>query len=130
MVLCGPMKTIASRCAVATLLALIVLVLAWELSLAPLRPGGSWAVLKVLPLLLPLRGLLRQSRYTAQWSSMLILAYFCEGVVRAWSDSGAGRACALAEIALAILFFSAVIVSVRAGRVSRQATPPRRAQPS
>src|SRR4051794_1984022 len=34
--------------AVGSLLALIVLGLAWELWLAPLRPGGSWLVLKVL----------------------------------------------------------------------------------
>jgi uncharacterized membrane protein len=31
--------------AVVSLLALIVLCLAWELWLAPLRPGGSWRVL-------------------------------------------------------------------------------------
>ena len=41
--------------AVASLLALILLTLAWELWLAPLRPGGSWLVLKAAILLLPLR---------------------------------------------------------------------------
>ena len=35
--------------AVASLLALIVLVLGWELFWAPLRPGGSWLALKALP---------------------------------------------------------------------------------
>ena len=46
--------------ACSSLIALILLGLAWELVLAPLRPGGSWMVLKVLPLLLPLRGVLKR----------------------------------------------------------------------
>ena len=58
-----------------SLLALIFLCLAWELWLAPLRPGGSWLALKALPLLLPLLGVLKRRRYTYQWSSMLILAW-------------------------------------------------------
>lgn len=37
--------------AAASLVALIILCVAWELVLAPLRPGGSWMVLKVIPLL-------------------------------------------------------------------------------
>ena len=45
------------KAAVAALLALIVLCVAWELFLAPLRPGGSWLVLKVLPLLAVIRKL-------------------------------------------------------------------------
>ena len=61
--------------AVGSLLALIALCVAWELVLAPLRPGGSWLVLKVVPLLLPLRGVLKRDLYTMQWSSMLILLY-------------------------------------------------------
>ena len=36
--------------AVGSLLGLIILGLAWELVLAPLRPGGSWIALNVLPL--------------------------------------------------------------------------------
>ncbi|MET0217588.1 MAG: DUF2069 domain-containing protein, partial [Burkholderiales bacterium] len=67
----------------ASLVALIALCLAWELWLAPLRPGGSSLALKCLPLLLPLFGLLRGKRYTYQWAWILGLAYFTEGVVRA-----------------------------------------------
>ena len=40
------------RTAVAALLALIALCLAWELVLAPLRPGGSWLALAELLLCL------------------------------------------------------------------------------
>lgn len=89
----------------ATLILLIVLCTVWELWLAPLRPGGSMLVLKALPLLLPLFGILHGRRYTYQWSSMLILAYLAEGLVRATSDPGPSRHVALAEVALATVFF-------------------------
>ena len=69
--------------ACASLIALIFLCLAWELKLAPIQAGGTWLVLKCLPLLAPLFGILNGRRYTYQWSSMLILLYLTEGVVRA-----------------------------------------------
>ena len=97
----------------ASLIALIFLCVAWELWLAPVRPGGSMLALKALPLLLPLFGILRGKLYTFQWSSMLILAYVTEGVVRAWSERGAGQALALAEIVLSMAFFTAAICYAR-----------------
>ena len=97
-----------------SLAALIALCLAWELWLAPLRPGGSLLALKALPLALPLGGILKGKRYTYQWSSLLILAYFIEGATRAWSDHGLSRDLALAEIALSLLFFVAAVSYARA----------------
>jgi uncharacterized membrane protein len=103
-----------------SLVALILLCVFWELFLAPLRPGGSWLVLKALPLLLPLRGVLAGRRYTYQWASMLIMIYFTEGTVRAFSDTGPSRALAAAEIVLATTFFLCAIFYARAtGRASR-----------
>jgi uncharacterized membrane protein len=99
-----------------SLLALIFLCLAWELWLAPLRPGGSWMALKALPLLLPLLGVLNGRRYTYQWASMLILAYLAEGVVRAASDSGMAAALALAEVLLALAFFGSAVFYARLNR--------------
>jgi len=105
----------ASQVAAAVALGtLIALCLAWELWLAPLRPGGSLLALKALPLALPLGGVLRARRYTYQWSSMLILAYFAEGVTRAWSETGMSRDLALAEIALSLTFFVAAVSYARA----------------
>ncbi len=97
----------------AALVALIFLCLAWDLWLAPLRAGGSSLAFKALPLLLPLFGVLRGKRYTYQWSSMLILAYFTEGVVRTWSEHGTGQTLAIAEIALSVVFFTAAIFYAR-----------------
>ena len=97
-----------------SLIGLIVLCVAWEWQLAPLRPGGSWLVLKALPLLLPLRGILKRDIYTMQWSSMVILLYFTEGVVRGVSDTLAlSRYLAWGEAALVLLYFMATILYVR-----------------
>lgn len=102
--------------ACASLIALIFLCLAWELWVAPLHPGGSWLVLKSLPLLLPLFGILHGRRYTYQWSSMLILLYFTEGVVRATTDSGPSRLLAVAETCLTLAFFTSAVLYARLTR--------------
>ena len=99
--------------AVLSLLALIALGLVWELWLAPLRPGGSWLALKVLPLLLPLPGLLANRMYTYRWASLFVWLYFVEGVVRASGDKPPGDLLALLQIALCLVFFSACALHVR-----------------
>lgn len=99
--------------AISSLIGLIALSLMWETFLAPLRPGGSWLMLKTLPLLLPLFGILRGKRYTYQWASMFVLFYFSEGVVRAWSDRGLSTSLALVEVALSVVFFFAAIYFAR-----------------
>lgn len=92
-----------------SLIALIFLCLGWELWWAPLRPGGSLLALKALPLLLPLFGILRAKRYTYQWSSMFILLYIMEGLVRVTSEQGSSRLFALAETLLALIFFFSAV---------------------
>ena len=104
--------------AAASLAALLVLCLVWELWLAPLRPGGSLLALKAAPLALPLGGILAGRRYAYQWSSMLILGYFAEGVMRAWSERGLAQALAGAEIALSFAFFAAAVAYARLTRAA------------
>ncbi|MGV3653126.1 MAG: DUF2069 domain-containing protein [Noviherbaspirillum sp.] len=99
--------------AVASIVALIALCVAWELTLAPLRPGGSWLVLKVLPLLIPLRGILKRDIYTLQWSSMLILVYLAEGTVRGVTDTGLSAILAWIEVALVCIFFTCSLLFLR-----------------
>jgi uncharacterized membrane protein len=99
-----------------SLVGLILLALAWETVLAPLKPGGSLLMLKAVPLLLPLFGILRGKRYTYQWASMFILLYFTEGVVRAWSDVGLSAKLAMIEVILSVAFFSCAIFYARLTR--------------
>ena len=105
-------------CSSLCLIGLIFLCLAWELWLAPLRPGGSMLVLKTLPLLLPLRGILQGRCYTYQWASMTVLLYFAEGVVRATSDPGISRYPAMVEVALTLVFFASTVSYARLTRPS------------
>ena len=100
----------------AALVALIVLCLSWELWLAPLRSGGSYLALKAAPLAIPLLGILLGWRYTYQWSSMFVLAYFAEGAMRAWGDAGLSQALALAEAVLSVIFFATVVAYARLTR--------------
>ncbi len=101
-----------------SLVALIALCLAWELWLAPLRPGGTLLALKALPLVLPFGGIAGGRRYTYQWSSMLILAYLAEGVTRTWSETGVSQQLAVAEIVLSSMFFAATVSYARLTRSS------------
>ncbi len=108
-----------------SLIALIALGIISEMWLVPLRPGGSSMVLKVLPLFFSLRGVLKFDKngraesdtahawilekrriYTLQWSSMLILLYFTEGIVRATSDKSLlSSQLAWLQVILCVVFF-------------------------
>src|SRR3954469_17940153 len=100
--------------AIASLLTLTVWLVVWEMVAAPLHPGGSLLALKALPLLIPLRGVLKRDVYTLQWSSMVILLYFTEGVVRAYSDVlPVARWMALGEAALVVIYFLCAILYLR-----------------
>ena len=97
--------------AVGSLLGLIVLGLAWELWLAPL-PSRLLAF-KVLPLCIPLAGLLKRKLYTYRWVSLFVWLYFVEGVVRAWPYQRVTSELALIEIALCVGLFTACALHVR-----------------
>ncbi len=99
--------------AAASLLGLIVLGVLWEMVLAPIRPGGSLLALKVLPLILPLAGVLKNRMYTYRWLSLLLWLYFTEGIVRAWSDKAPGNYLAMLEVVLCLILFAACSLHVK-----------------
>ena len=98
--------------AVAATLALIALGLAWELWLAP--TGRGTLAIKVLPLFLPLPGLLRLRLYTYRWLSLGVWLYVAEGAVRAGSDRGLSATLALIEVAIALVLFTTCCIHIRA----------------
>ena len=114
--------------AVASLMGLIVLGLAWELWLAPVRPGGTLLALKVLPLCIPLTGLLKNRMYTYRWLSLLIWLYFTEGVVRASGDRAPSNYLAMLEVLLCVVLFVACALHVRLrlqhAKLAAQLDPP------
>ena len=97
--------------ALASLIALFVLCLAWELWLAPV--GRGTLALKALPLLIPIPGLRRNRMYTYRWVSLMVWLYFTEGVVRATSDRGISAWLAGAEVLLCLALFTACAMHVR-----------------
>lgn len=106
-----PVVQQARALALAALIALIALGLGWELWLAP--TGHGTLAIKVLPLVAGVAGVLRHRMYTFRWLSLLVWLYVAEGAVRASTEAGLSRALALAEVALALLFFGASAVYIR-----------------
>jgi uncharacterized membrane protein len=98
------------------LLLLAALCLAWEMAIAPLRPGGSWLALKALPLLLPASGAVQGRRYSYQWASLLVQAYLAEGLVRSITDTGVSRLMAVGELTLSLAFFILALAYLRSTR--------------
>ena len=107
----GARQTVLWWGALVSVAALIAWCLLWETVLAPLKPGGSWLALKAVPLLFPLIGVLKRDLYTLQWSSMMILAYLAEGVVRGYSDQ-AMPWLGWGEAVLVLVFFCCALLYV------------------
>ena len=106
-----PVVRYTRAAALAALLALIALGLAWELWLAP--TGTGTLALKVLPLVLCVAGLWRHRMYTFRWLSLLLWLYFMEGVIRATTERGVSMVLAILEIALCIVLFACCSVYIR-----------------
>jgi len=104
--------------ACASLVALVFLCVAWELFAAPVKPGGSWLVLKALPLLAPLFGVLRGRRYTFKWSTLLIWAYAAEGATRMYTDTGLAARLAFVELVLSLAYFAAAVAYLKTTRAA------------
>jgi len=98
--------------ALAAFIDLFILCACWEWFLSPLRPEGSWLILKALPLLLPMRGIWKGNVYTMQWASMLILLYITEGLVRI-SESGWNFYLAILETLLATIAFVCLLMYLK-----------------
>ena len=98
--------------ATAAFVDLFILCIAWEWFLSPLRPGGSWLILKGVPLLFAIPGLWKGKVYTMQWASMLILLYVTEGLVRIL-ETGTNFWMALLETLLATTGFICLLIYLK-----------------
>lgn len=104
-------------------LGLILLFVNWLTWLAPPKrmPRGVVLLLAVVPLLLPLRGILHGRRYTHQWTSFLSMLYFAVGI-DLWLNPAQGAALlGAAVVVLSLLqFFGCILYA----RYTASATPP------
>lgn len=93
---------------------LITLGVAWEMMLDPIRPGGSWLVLKVVPLVLALQGLRQGRIYTFKWMSLLIWIYVGEALVRIVGLTASERLLAWNSLALSLGLAITILAGARA----------------
>jgi len=107
------LPAIASRVAISGLVALVLLLVLWELTLAPLRPGGTWLALKALPLALLLPGAMRGARKALQLTALVLPLYAAEGIVRGWSESGRHAIVAWTAATIAAVTFAALLAWLR-----------------
>ena len=98
--------------ATAAFVDLFILCIAWEWFISPLRPGGSWLILKAIPLLFAIPGLWKGNVYTMQWASMLILLYITEGLVRIL-ETGANFWMAALETTLGTVAFVGLLIYLK-----------------
>jgi uncharacterized membrane protein len=97
--------------ALASLLALIALGLAWELWLAP-TGARTWA-LKVVPLAFAVVGLMQFRMVTHRWLSLLVWVYVTEGLVRGVTERGLSMTLAWLQVLLCLVLFAACSTHVR-----------------
>jgi uncharacterized membrane protein len=98
--------------ATAAFVDLFILCVSWEWFISPLRPGGSWLILKGIPLLFAIPGVWKGQVYTMQWASMLILLYITEGLVRIL-ETGANFWMAALETILATIAFVCLLLFLK-----------------
>ena len=101
------------RLAVALVAGLALFEGLWELSLAPLRPGGSWLALKAVPLALIWLPLAQGRRKARQVASLVLPLYAAEGIVRALTEPGRHAHVASVATALALAALAAVLISFK-----------------
>jgi len=113
--------------ATAAFVDLFILCISWEWFISPLRPGGSWLILKAIPLLFAIPGLWRGNVYTMQWASMLILLYITEGLVRIL-ETGANFWMALLETTIGTIAFVCLLIYLKPIKARAKAAKKEQAQ--
>lgn len=112
--------------ATAAFVALFIQCIAWEWFLSPLRPGGSWLILKGIPLLFAIPGLWRGKIYTMQWASLMILLYITEGLTRIL-ETGANFWMAALETILGTIGFICLLIYLKPIKARAKAAKKERA---
>ncbi|MEK6771602.1 MAG: DUF2069 domain-containing protein [Pseudomonadota bacterium] len=97
---------------------MIALSLLWELWLAPssYAPVAIWTLIKLLPLVALTPALLGTGYRVYIHGCLVMLLYFSEGVMLAWSDPGMVRTLALIETLLVLVFVAPAALYVRRRR--------------
>lgn len=100
--------------AMAGYVGLLALILIWNIWIIPANEVGISLVLIIMaaPLLFPLKGMLKASRYTFAWGSFLAMAYFAYGVMEAWA-SQTHQLYGLLMVLFSLMWFGFALAYVR-----------------
>lgn len=95
-------------------LALLALQVIWHGLLPEPGGNGNWtlALLAVVPLAIPLPGILAGRVRSMTWGGYVLVIYFTAGVMEAWSNPPQ-RVAAVAQVALVLLYVTALVWLVR-----------------
>ena len=102
---------------------LLLLLIIWHGFIFPAEKQ-PWLILGfiIVPLLFPLRGLLKETPYTYAWTSFLILLYFMHGTVEVWANAEQ-RIFAAIEIYLSVqVYIGAIYYARLQGRALKEET--------
>lgn len=91
----------------------IFFLMLWESVLAPIRPGGSWLILKSLPLCFAFWGILKGEKRSFQKLALILQFYFLESLVRVFDPFPVNLMAAL-EFLFSILLFILLVLFLKA----------------
>lgn len=112
-------SSLTRRLALGAYALLLVLVVCWEAWGAPLTPvaRGFWVTIKLVPLLVPLYWLVRGNAQAHVLAALLVLLYFCDGIVTTYLGAKAGEPAqwgyGLCETLAAVIFIGAATFYAR-----------------
>jgi uncharacterized membrane protein len=111
----GPARTLAHVGVLATLSMLAVCVCSAAVLTARWPGSAALAAVLIVPLLLPLRGLLRRDRRTHAWATLCVAPYFIYGLTEAVANP-AVRPVAAAILFASLALFVALVTYLRLSR--------------
>tara|TARA_A100001011_G_C14308405_1_gene844347 strand:- start:1335 stop:1709 length:375 start_codon:yes stop_codon:yes gene_type:complete len=92
---------------------MIILGIAWEIWLNPIKEEGSLLWLKVTPLIVTLPGLVKGNVYTFQWISLLVWFYICEALVRVYTVQMIEIILSIIWLIMSIILFVIVWMAIK-----------------
>jgi uncharacterized membrane protein len=104
----------------------LLLTLSAPLLLTETASVGLW-LMQIIPLFMTLPGTLKLQSRALQWLAFLVLFYILQGVLQASGSAPLQRWLGGLTLLLCLVLFSAVIVTVRRGRLARSTptSPPK-----
>jgi len=108
----NPLQSRIRAVALILWLTLVLLVFARQVVTGVSPTALGTGLLFSLPLLAPLRGLLRGDRYTYSWATMCVLPYFIVGIMEAVANP-ATHGWALVLLGASLLWFFSLIAYLR-----------------